>query len=240
MSDKFAKFGIPKLDEYLGGGLDRDSISLIIGTCGVGKTILASQWAAEGARNGETVVYLSTTFNKNLCRSYLSKFEFMKDVYDSIHWRFIRIEPKYIMPVTKEKVKEGVSQTLRIEPEEIDRVVFDSCTDLDKTLADPVLYRRAIRYMADYMYKYDITAIFVEEAPMDGKWSETKNLVEAIIHMDYLRVPEGYVRAMRIMKKYRTKHPLNWFPYEITSSGIIIKDGWYVGTDHEYEYRPDG
>ncbi|MDK2876163.1 MAG: hypothetical protein PWQ22_573 [Archaeoglobaceae archaeon] len=54
----YAKFGVPKLDEYLGGGLDRNSISLIVGRSGIGKTILAAQWAAEGARNGETVIYI--------------------------------------------------------------------------------------------------------------------------------------------------------------------------------------
>ncbi len=238
MRETPARFGIPRLDDYLGGGIDRDSIGLIVGYSGTGKTVLASQWAAEGAKNDEIVIYLSTTLTKKSCETYLRKFRFMEDVYDRIHWRFIRIEPKYIMPVTREKVKEGLAQTLKLNPQDIDRIIFDSCTDLDKALADPVLYRRAIRYMADFAYEYDITALFVEEAPMLGEWSETRNLVEAIIWMDFLRVPDGFARAMRIVKKYRTKHPLNWFPYEITEDGIVIKDGWYVGRSYEYEYRP--
>lgn len=234
----FAKFGVPKLDDYLGGGLDRNTISLITGRSGIGKTILAAQWAAEGAKNGETVIYISTTMNKYNCKNYLAQFNFMKEVYDKIHWRFIRIEPKYLLPMTKEKVKEGLEATYGMKSEEIDRIVFDSCTDLDKTLADPVLYRRAIRYMADLAYKYEVTALWVEEAPMTGAWSDTKNFVETTILMDILRVPEGYVRAMRILKKYRHPHPLEWFPYDITNDGITIKDGWLVRKDYEYKFKP--
>ncbi|MDK2795387.1 MAG: hypothetical protein PWQ58_586 [Archaeoglobaceae archaeon] len=234
----YAKFGVPKLDEYLGGGLDRNSISLIVGRSGIGKTILAAQWAAEGARNGETVIYISTTMNKYNCRDYLSRFSFMKDVYDKIHWRFIRVEPKYLLPMTKEKIKEGLEAVYGISSDLIDRVVFDSCTDLEKTLADPVLYRRAIRYMADFAYKYEVTSVWVEEAPMVGPWSETKNFVETVLFMDILRIPDGYARAMRILKKYRTPHPLEWFPYEISNDGIVIKDGWFVRKDYEYKFKP--
>ncbi len=238
MSDT-ARFGIPKLDEYLGGGIDRGSIGLIIGHCGTGKTILASQWAAEGVRDGETVIYLSTTLTRKSCESYLKKFRFMDGVFDKIYWRFIRIEPKYIMPVTREKVREGLIETLKIDPEDIDRIVFDSCTDLDKALADPVLYRRSIRYMTDFTYEYNITALFIEEAPIAGEWSETRNLVESILWLNYLNTANGIERGMRIVKKYRTKHPLDWIPYEITEMGIVVKDGWYVGRDYDYEYKGD-
>jgi len=234
----FAKFGIPKLDEYLGGGLDRNTISLITGRSGIGKTILAAQWAAEGAKNGETVIFISTTMNKYNCRNYLAQFNFMKDVYDKINWRFIRIEPKYLLPMTKEKIKESLENVYGITAEQVDRVIFDSCTDLEKTLADAVLYRRAIRYMADLAYKYEVTSLWVEEAPMVGPWSDTKNFVETLLFMDILRVPEGYVRAMRILKKYRSAHPLEWFPYEISNEGITVKDGWFVRKDYEYKFKP--
>ncbi|MEM4645807.1 MAG: RAD55 family ATPase, partial [Archaeoglobaceae archaeon] len=222
------------------GGLDRNTISLIAGRSGIGKTILAAHWAAEGVKNGENVIYISTTMNKYNCRNYLATFSFMKDVYDKIHWRFIRIEPKYILPLTKEKIKEALEAVYGMKGEDVDRVIFDSCTDLEKTLADVVLYRRAIRYMADLAYKYEFTTLWVEETPMYGPWPDTKNFAETVILMDILRVPEGYIRAMRILKKYRSAHPLEWFPYEITNDGIIIKDGWYVKKDYEYKPKPSG
>ncbi|MCS7119133.1 MAG: RAD55 family ATPase [Archaeoglobaceae archaeon] len=234
----YARFGISRLDSYLGGGLDRNTINLLIGRSGIGKTILAAHWAAEGAKNGETVIYISTTMNKYNCKNYLGDFSFMKDLYEKIHWRFIRIEPKYLLPMSKEKVREALEATYGMRGEEVDRVIFDSCTDLEKTLADVVLYRRAIRYMADLAYKYEFTSLWVEEAPMNGTWSDTKNLVETAIFMNILRIPDGYIRAMRILKKYRSMHPLEWFPYEITKEGLIVKEGWYVKKDYDYKFKP--
>ncbi len=232
-----AKFGIPKLDEYLGCGVDRFTENLVIGRSGIGKTILAAHWAAEGARNDETVIYISTTMTKRGCESYLKKFSFMEDAYDKIHWRFVRIDPRMIMPVTREKISEGLKATFGMDSQDIDRVVLDSCTDLEKTLADPVLYRRALNYMAELSYEYEITSLWVEEAPMHGEWSDTKNIVESVIFLNLLRVPEGYARALRIVKKYRTAHPLEWIPYDVTNDGIVIKEGWYVRRDYEYEYK---
>jgi KaiC/GvpD/RAD55 family RecA-like ATPase len=230
-------FGIEKLDEALGGGLDKDSINLILGRSGAGKTILASHWAAEGARNGENVVYLATTMGRKSCESYLGKMKFMEDVFDKIHWRFVRIEAKFLLPLTPEKLEESTISTIKMQPMDVDRIIFDSVTDMDKALGDPVLYRNALRYLSRLCYNNDITALFVEEAPFTQEWSETKNVAESVIFLDILRVPEGYARALRILKKYRTAHPLDYIPFEITDGGIVIKDGKYVRKNYEFEYR---
>jgi circadian clock protein KaiC len=44
--------GIAPLDRLLGGGLDTGTSALVIGPAGVGKTVLASRYVAEAARNG--------------------------------------------------------------------------------------------------------------------------------------------------------------------------------------------
>ena len=49
-------FGIPLLDQMLGGGLPRSFSLLIAGPSGSGKSILAAKFLAEGARLGETSV----------------------------------------------------------------------------------------------------------------------------------------------------------------------------------------
>jgi circadian clock protein KaiC len=230
-------FGIEKLDGVLGGGLDKDSVNLILGRSGAGKTILASHWAAEGARRGENVVYIATTMGRKSCETYLGKMGFMEDVFEKIHWRFVRIEAKFLLPLTMEKIEESVVSTIKLQPEEVDRVIFDSVTDLDKALGDPVLYRNALRYLSRLCYRNDMTALFVEEAPLMKEWSETKNIAESVILLDILRVPNGYSRALRILKKYRTAHPLDYIPFDITNDGIEIKDGKLVRKDYEFEYR---
>jgi len=230
-------FGIERLDEYLGGGLDEGTLNLITGRSGKGKTILASQWAAEGVRSGENVVYISTTLVRKSCESYLKNMKFMNDVYDKIHWRFIRIDAKDFLPMSKEKVDDSIRNILELDPKEVDRVVFDSITDFDKALADPVLYRSALGYIAELCYENEMTTIFVEEAPMLQEWGETKNIAESVIFLELLKVSDGFERALKIIKKYRTNHPLDWIPFEITDEGIICKEGRLVFKDYDFVYK---
>ncbi|RLE99352.1 MAG: circadian clock KaiC-like protein [Thermoprotei archaeon] len=54
-----APTGIPELDEMLGGGILKGSVVLISGPSGTGKTLISLNFAIEGARRGERVVYIS-------------------------------------------------------------------------------------------------------------------------------------------------------------------------------------
>ena len=54
-----ARFGVPGLDEILGGGLARKRVYLIEGVPGSGKTTLAFQFLLEGANAGEKGLYIT-------------------------------------------------------------------------------------------------------------------------------------------------------------------------------------
>jgi circadian clock protein KaiC len=51
--------GIPGLDYILCGGLDCDRLYLVEGEPGTGKTTIALQYLLEGARRGETGLYVT-------------------------------------------------------------------------------------------------------------------------------------------------------------------------------------
>src|SRR6185369_10517868 len=56
--------GVPGLDEILGGGLPRDSLYLVEGNPGVGKTTLAMQFLLDGQRRGEKGLYVTLSETK--------------------------------------------------------------------------------------------------------------------------------------------------------------------------------
>jgi len=70
--------GVPGLDEMMGGGLPRGYSLLVAGPSGSGKSILASQFLAEGARRGEKSVIAS--FEQ---RPRLSRDRIVADLIDS-------------------------------------------------------------------------------------------------------------------------------------------------------------
>ena len=51
--------GVPGLDDVLGGGWPSNSIYLVAGTPGVGKTTVAIQFLLEGKRRGEHCLYVT-------------------------------------------------------------------------------------------------------------------------------------------------------------------------------------
>ena len=57
--------GSPGLDEVLGGGLPLGHVYLLEGEPGTGKTTMALQFAAEGIRNGEKVLYVTLSESRD-------------------------------------------------------------------------------------------------------------------------------------------------------------------------------
>jgi circadian clock protein KaiC len=55
----FLSTGVPGLDQVLTGGLTSDRLYLVEGEPGTGKTTLALQFLNEGARQGESVLYIT-------------------------------------------------------------------------------------------------------------------------------------------------------------------------------------
>jgi KaiC/GvpD/RAD55 family RecA-like ATPase len=51
--------GVPKLDSLLGGGFPENSVVMVTGGTGTGKTILSLQFLWDGLQRGEPCVYLS-------------------------------------------------------------------------------------------------------------------------------------------------------------------------------------
>lgn len=62
--DERAPFGLPELDALLGGGLTRETSTILLGSPGAGKTLLALHWVLAGTTAGEPAVYLGFRENR--------------------------------------------------------------------------------------------------------------------------------------------------------------------------------
>ncbi len=231
MSVPVAPTGIKKLDDALGGGFPRNGMSLIVGPSGIGKTILAVQWLAEGARNGETSVYISTTLPAEATVVYYKDMKFLRDVVDKIKWYDMYISPRDLIPFTKEKIlkifpmimPEFFDENLNLK-KKIDRLVIDSLTTIEKIIGDPSMFRYLGATWIRFFHEHKITTLLIEEMDEDtrGRCGEMKNFSEATILMDFMEHQNMHMRALKIVKRYGFNHPTYWMPFHIREEGIKL------------------
>ncbi len=69
--------GIPGLDDAIEGGFPSPSVMLLVGEPGTGKTTLAMQSLFHGAKNGETVIYMTGVSEPVfMIKKFMSNFTF--------------------------------------------------------------------------------------------------------------------------------------------------------------------
>ncbi len=231
MAPGYEPTGIEKLDSALGGGFPQGGVSLIVGPTGIGKTILALQWLAEGARRGENVVYISTTVPVKRVREYYENMPFLSDVVSKIRWYDMTPEPRELIPFTMEKQKKLFHKVMPdIVDEELNmkvqvhRGVIDSITTLEKIIGDKAMFRYVASRLIRYFEEMGISVMLIEEAGNGNSeyGGEMRNFSEATIVMDYIESKNMYMRAMKIVKRYAVNHPTYWMPFHISEEGISL------------------
>ncbi|MCD6275818.1 MAG: signal transduction protein [Thermoplasmata archaeon] len=225
-----APTGIEKLDKALGGGFPRNGMSLIVGPSGIGKTILAVQWLAEGARRGENCVYVSTTIPAEATVVYYGHMKFLKDVVDKIKWYDLYLSPRDLIPFTPKKMlqifpmimPEFFDENLNLK-KPIDRLVIDSLTTIEKIIGDLPMFRYLGATWIRFFHEKKMTTLLIEEMEEEKETlGEMKNFSEATIVMDHMEYRNMHMRALRIIKRYGYNHPTYWMPFHIREEGIIL------------------
>lgn len=77
--------GIYGYDEMLNGGFFKQTVNVISGESGTGKTVLGSQFLHQAAQNGEKALCIMTTESANSLK---------KEMYSSFKWDFWELEQK--------------------------------------------------------------------------------------------------------------------------------------------------
>ena len=131
-----AATGIAGLDDILGGGLTPNRLYLLEGMPGSGKTTLAFQFLMEGARRGESVLYVTLSETK----------EEISAVAESHGWSLKGVQIRELVP-SEQSLEPGEQYTV-FHPSEVElsdttkkiledvenlkpsRIVFDSLSEL--------------------------------------------------------------------------------------------------------------
>ena len=231
--------GIPGLDEVLLGGLPTGRPSLICGSAGCGKTLLAMTFLVNGAaRFNEPGVFVSFEESGQDLSDNVASLGF--DVPGLIAGKklaidHVRIERSEIEE-SGEYDLEGLFIRIGYAVDQIGakRVVLDTLEALFASLSDEAVLRAELRRLFAWLKDRGLTAIITGER---GQGTLTRSGLEeyvsdCVILLDNRVEDQITTRRLRIVKFRGSAHGTNEFPFLLDDHGITVVPLSSAGVGH--------
>ncbi len=218
--------GITVLDSQLSGGIPAGSLILLIEKPGAGAEIISFQFAVEGIKKGESVLYITTD-------------ELSEHVIEHIKMYFTDFNPDENF-----KLVSFVSKTISDMKEYLRSFTHDPLRFLRLTLSkskyDRIIVNNLNTFIRDYSEKEVLS--FVEELSRKVKGDNSvalilltegttekmientlKTIADGIFELDVQERENEIQRRLKIIKIRRCMVPKNIFRYDITDKGIRME-----------------
>jgi len=234
--------GIHGLDNLISGGLPKQSVTLVSGPPGSGKSIFCFQFLYEGLQKEEKGLFL--TLDKKVDGVLLQAkelgFDFQPALEQSqVKFLFLNINKKLIYETMTNEILSG----------EYDRIVLDSITPLselpiytrnidnpstDSSIINPEDFpadtnlpvrRLHLRYILNALESANSTSLVTSELPVGSSLLSRDGISEfladgvILLSLD----PTMDRRKLAVMKMRNTKHSLKPQDFEIDHGGIKLR-----------------
>ena len=211
--------GIAGLDEMLGGGLPSGYSLLVVGPSGAGKTVLATEFLAEGARKGERGVIAA--FEKSPSQLLSGKLNAL-------------VKAGQVGLLDTHDLDLSIDQTLHdlidiIDRMQAKRVVIDSLSGFELALAPEFHenFRSSLYRMVAELTGRGMTVLMTSE--LEDRYTDLRFspfgsafLADAIIVQRYIEIEGQFKRVLSVVKVRGSMHSKEIRLFDITDEGLVI------------------
>ena len=231
-----APTGIQGLDEILDGGLPCGRPTLVCGSAGCGKTILAMEFLVHGAVTfGEPGVYVTFEESAEDLARNVASLGF--DVARLVARKKLLIDQvildDYEVVNTGEFNLDGLFIRLNAAIQAIGakRVVLDTLESLFAALPNPQILRAELQRLFRWLKQQGVTAVITGES---GDRTLTRQGLEeyvsdCVINLDQRVAEQSATRRLRVVKYRGSLHGSNEYPFLIGAKGVSILPVTSVG-----------
>jgi len=216
--------GVAGLDAMLRGGLIEGRPYVVIGGPGAGKSILGWQFLLEGARRGESTLYITLDEPHDEIRANMETLEIMDPAIKIMDLSPEDIDKEGEVTSLSHLDMELPAQLAKLRPR---RVVFDSTTSIRAMDPDPVRVRRRIlslmKTLSDHkeLIGEGLTSLLIAEDdggenPLEGYLSR------GLIRLHNEMVKGVRMRAVSIEKMRGIQFDEHMRPIKIGKGGIYV------------------
>ncbi len=216
--------GVKGLDEAMSGGFIRDSINLIAGGPGSGKSIFALQYLIKGiVEHNEHGLYLTFEERRNKLVQYMENFGWdLEKLEKEKKLRIIEISPKDVRKAVHNKnfgLRYGTVKYIKAK-----RVVIDSINAYSLLFPTELAKREAHINLFEMLRSWGVTVLLVAEYDVEeDKGSPLDFEVDGILRLYNFKRGDTRNRAIEIYKLRGSRHSTKTFPLEIVDKeGIRV------------------
>ncbi|MDZ4261884.1 MAG: ATPase domain-containing protein [Pseudomonadota bacterium] len=218
-ADKRVSMGVPGLDDMLGGGLPLGYSLLVVGPSGSGKSILATEFLAEGVRRGEPGVIAA--FEKSPSQLLSCKLDAL-------------VQDGKVGVINTRSLDLSIDETLHdliemINHMQAKRVVIDSLSGFELALAPEFRedFRGSLYRMVAELTAIGMTILMTSE--LEDRYTDLRFspfgsafLADAILVQRYIEVAGQFKRVLSVVKVRGSEHSKDIRLFDITEQNIVI------------------
>ncbi|MDO9106359.1 MAG: circadian clock protein KaiC [Methylovulum sp.] len=214
--------GNTMLDTMCGGGIFRDSIILVSGATGTGKTLMVTEFTAGGVNSGERCLLLA--FEESREQLYRNAKGWGVDYQQMEESGSLKIISAYPENATLEDHLATIkSQIERFKP---DRLALDSISALER-ITSAKGFREFVIGIASFVKGHQLAALFTATTPdlIGGKSvtdAHISTLTDSIVLLRYVESEGQIRRAITVLKMRGSMHEKLIREYFIDGQGMHI------------------
>ena len=224
--------GVPGFDKLVHGGLVRNSLNLISGGAGSGKSIFSMQYVYNGVQQyGENGLYI--TFDENGDSIRGDALGFGWDLLDLEEKKKLRVLA--LQPFDSKDLKQEIVDA--ITKHDIKRVVIDSISVFSMAFReDAYKLRKELYRLSGFLKQMGCTVLMTAEVRGEvsldvtamGNTLSHDGMVEyvsdGVITLHNTGIGGDADRAIRVVKMRRTNHRRDPVPMKITEKGMVVEN----------------
>lgn len=224
--------GIPGFDHIGNGGLPQGRSTLVSGTAGSAKTVLAAQFLAAGIRSGENGVFVTFEESPDDLRRNMLSFGWDIREWENIgKWAFVDASPDpdqemvvsgdYDLGALLARVEHAVKKV------GAKRLAVDSIGAIFTQFTDSARVRRELFRITMALKGLDITSVITAERTQEygdfARFGVEEFVADNVIILRNILQAEKRRRTLEILKFRGTSHRKGEYPFTVTSDeGVVV------------------
>ena len=218
----FTSSGNARLDELLGGGLERGTNALLIGAAGVGKSSLALTYAIAAAERGEHAVFFAFDEGRGTVEARARTLGLpLQEQLESGRIRFQQVDPAELSP------GEFTANVRRsVEEDGARMIIIDSLNGYLHAMPDERFLILQMHELLTYLGQQGVLTLLVlaqhgmvgpVETPLDISY-----LSDSVIMLRYFEADGTVLRSLSVLKKRSGDHEKSIREFRLGNGGIQI------------------